>query len=199
MGIVPDAWECSPRDERSPPWEDVVEKEWEDARMATYAAQVTVMDRGIGRILDALRRNGCYENTVVFFLSDNGGCAEVSGGHPTGLCAIAVRRFRLGPCSIRWISLRNNSCVLLVFERKRGGRPLAGILRRTHARWATDPGGQPAKFDSWRGGDFHELRSAVEQCVKHTLPAVQVICSRGRDFDPVCGALASGDVFRKSR
>lgn len=74
--LIPDTWQCSPRDEHSPPWDDVVDKEWEDARMATYAAQVTIMDRGVGRILDSLRRNGVYENTVIFFLSDNGGCAE---------------------------------------------------------------------------------------------------------------------------
>lgn len=78
QGIISPTWECSPRDELSPPWEDVPlnKQEWEDARMATYAAQVTSMDRGIGRILEALRATGFYENTVIFFLSDNGGAAE---------------------------------------------------------------------------------------------------------------------------
>lgn len=76
-GMIPSAWECSPRDENSPPWDEVPDKEWEDARMATYAAQITIMDQGIGRIVHSLRRNGLYDNTVIFFLSDNGGCAEV--------------------------------------------------------------------------------------------------------------------------
>lgn len=44
--------------------------------MATYAAQITIMDRGIGRIIDTLHETSMYENTVIFFLSDNGGCAE---------------------------------------------------------------------------------------------------------------------------
>lgn len=66
-------WGCSPRDEHSPPWETVPNKEWEDARMACYAAQVTIMDKGIGRIMDALRRSGLYDDTIIFFLSDNGG------------------------------------------------------------------------------------------------------------------------------
>ena len=48
--------------------------------MATYAAQVAVMDRGVGRMLKALRAAGLYEDTLIFFLSDNGGCAEVRGG-----------------------------------------------------------------------------------------------------------------------
>ena len=75
--ISPD-WLCSPRDEHSPPWdkEHVPDKEWEDSRMATYAAQVTIMDEGIGRIIETLRRTGSYEDTIIFFLSDNGGCGE---------------------------------------------------------------------------------------------------------------------------
>jgi arylsulfatase A-like enzyme len=39
---------------------------------ATYAAMVTRMDRGIGRVLDALRRTGQEDNTIVIFSSDQG-------------------------------------------------------------------------------------------------------------------------------
>ena len=81
QGIIPSTWECSPRHEHSSPWDDdenkmsAKKKEWEDSRMATYAAQIEIMDRGIGRIIDVLRKGGndMYENTVIFFLSDNGG------------------------------------------------------------------------------------------------------------------------------
>ena len=81
QGIIPSTWECSPRHEHSPPWDDdennmsTNQKEWEDSRMATYAAQIEIMDRGIGRIMDTLRKGGddMYDNTVTFFLSDNGG------------------------------------------------------------------------------------------------------------------------------
>jgi arylsulfatase A-like enzyme len=73
QGIIPSKWQCSPRDEHSPSWESVTDKEWEASRMACYAAQITIMDRGIGRILDALRKTDQYDNTVIFFLSDNGG------------------------------------------------------------------------------------------------------------------------------
>ncbi len=44
-----------------------------DKRRRIYAAMVDVMDRGIGEIIDALIANGIYENTLIFFLSDNGG------------------------------------------------------------------------------------------------------------------------------
>jgi arylsulfatase len=44
--------------------------------MEVYAAQVDRMDQGIGRVLDTLDALGRLDNTLVVFLSDNGGCAE---------------------------------------------------------------------------------------------------------------------------
>ncbi|WP_111708505.1 sulfatase-like hydrolase/transferase [Lutibacter citreus] len=38
-----------------------------------YAAMVDVMDRGIGTVVSTLKKNNIYENTLIFFLSDNGG------------------------------------------------------------------------------------------------------------------------------
>ena len=76
LGIVDRSWEISPRDPDAPAWADARAKEWEDLRMAVYAAQIDRMDRGIGEILDRLESTGRAENTIVMFLSDNGGCAE---------------------------------------------------------------------------------------------------------------------------
>lgn len=45
----------------------------EDRKRRVYAAMVDVMDQGIGEVLDALEQNGKRDNTLVFFLSDNGG------------------------------------------------------------------------------------------------------------------------------
>ena len=75
-GIIDPSWPLTDRDPRVPAWEDAPDKEWEAARMATYAAQVDRMDQGIGRVLAELERTGRLENTLVIFLSDNGGCAE---------------------------------------------------------------------------------------------------------------------------
>ena len=44
-----------------------------DHRMRVYAAMIRGLDRGVGRVLEALRENGLEENTLVFFTSDNGG------------------------------------------------------------------------------------------------------------------------------
>lgn len=45
--------------------------------MEVYAAQTERMDRGIGRIVEALEKNGILDNTLIIFLADNGGCAEI--------------------------------------------------------------------------------------------------------------------------
>jgi arylsulfatase len=77
LGVVDDKWEISPRDSDSPDWNDVQNKEYEDIRMAVYSAMVEQVDRGVGRIIDTLKKHGEFENTVIMFLSDNGGCAEL--------------------------------------------------------------------------------------------------------------------------
>ena len=84
-GIVGPDLRMSPRDEDVPSWssQSREEKEQWDLWMATYAAMIDCMDRGIGRILGKIREQGQEDNTLVFFLSDNGGCAK-TGGKPPG-------------------------------------------------------------------------------------------------------------------
>jgi arylsulfatase A-like enzyme len=45
----------------------------EDPRRKTYAAMVSAVDDGVGEILDKLEELNISENTIVVFLSDNGG------------------------------------------------------------------------------------------------------------------------------
>jgi len=45
----------------------------ENHRERVYAAMIRSLDRGVGRVLDALEENGLDENTLVLFTSDNGG------------------------------------------------------------------------------------------------------------------------------
>jgi arylsulfatase A-like enzyme len=79
MGIVDKAWQMAPRDASVPAWKDAPNKAWEVERMAVYAAMIDRMDRGIGRMIAALKEKGVFEDTLICFLSDNGGCAEVLG------------------------------------------------------------------------------------------------------------------------
>ena len=83
MGLVDPQWPLTPRDSRVPAWEEAENKDWEAHRMAVYAAQVDNMDQGIGRIMAALKAQGQWENTLILFLSDNGGSPEVIQGQDT--------------------------------------------------------------------------------------------------------------------
>ncbi len=40
--------------------------------MATYAAMVAYLDHQVGAIIEELKKQGVYENTIIFFTSDNG-------------------------------------------------------------------------------------------------------------------------------
>ena len=74
LGIVPGDRELSPRHPQVPSWESESNKKWQQRRMEVYAAQVTAMDRGIGQIMAALKETGRWDNTLVLFTIDNGGC-----------------------------------------------------------------------------------------------------------------------------
>src|SRR5262249_10165266 len=61
------------------PWKDLTadQREFQAGKMAVHAAMVDRMDREIGRVLDQLRAMGAWDNTLIFFLSDNGASAEI--------------------------------------------------------------------------------------------------------------------------
>ncbi|WP_281613079.1 sulfatase-like hydrolase/transferase [Flammeovirga sp. SubArs3] len=44
-----------------------------DPKRKKYAAMVSAVDEGVGRVLDQLKASGIEENTIIYFLSDNGG------------------------------------------------------------------------------------------------------------------------------
>ncbi len=74
--VLQQDWEISKRDAAAPEWESVEHPEWEADKMAVYAAMIDRMDQSIGRLIAELKRLGQFENTLIMFLSDNGGCAE---------------------------------------------------------------------------------------------------------------------------
>ena len=76
MGIVESKWKITPRDKAVPPWTEAKDKQWFARRMEVYAAMVDCLDQGVGRIISQLKKTGSFENTLIFFLADNGGCAE---------------------------------------------------------------------------------------------------------------------------
>lgn len=49
----------------------------DDHSLRVYAAMIRALDRSVGAVLDALRKHGLEENTLVMFTSDNGGAHYV--------------------------------------------------------------------------------------------------------------------------
>ena len=76
LGVVDAAWGLPPPAED---WSKVKNPAFEARCMEVYAAMVEVMDQGVGRIVAELRAQGQLDNTIIFFLQDNGGCAEPKG------------------------------------------------------------------------------------------------------------------------
>ena len=93
LGLVPQDLALTPRsnvpanrinvqtgwaDKDNPPWDSLPADRRADLarRMAVYAAMVDRMDQSIGRVVTHLKASGQLDNTLIFFLSDNGACAE---------------------------------------------------------------------------------------------------------------------------
>lgn len=76
MGLVKAQWGLTPRDETVPAWDTLSQekKQEEDLTFAVYAAMVDSMDQNIGRLLAKLEAMGAADNTLLLFVSDNGGC-----------------------------------------------------------------------------------------------------------------------------
>ncbi|HWK50536.1 MAG TPA: sulfatase-like hydrolase/transferase, partial [Steroidobacter sp.] len=80
----------TPKTQLSGDWAVNPEKPWDQlsqaeraqaaAKMSVHAAMIDVMDQGIGRVIEALKRTGQYENTVIVFLADNGASPETMSG-----------------------------------------------------------------------------------------------------------------------
>lgn len=76
LGILPPNWTVPAT---VGDWDAVQDKAWEARCMEVFAAMVDCMDQGIGRVVGSLKESGQYDNTLIFFLQDNGGCAEGMG------------------------------------------------------------------------------------------------------------------------
>jgi arylsulfatase A-like enzyme len=81
LGLLDERWKVSPQ---AGDWSKVDDKAWESRCMEVFAAMLDCMDQGIGRLVETLKKNGQYENTLILFLQDNGGCAEGMGRGPNG-------------------------------------------------------------------------------------------------------------------
>ena len=83
MGFISPQAMLPPRDERVPAWDsmtDTDKRSWAQ-KMAVYAAMVNIVDQGIGKVLKQLEEQHILDNTIILFLSDNGGCPWKSASY----------------------------------------------------------------------------------------------------------------------
>ncbi len=141
MGIVKESWPLIERPDDVQAWESLSAKEQErfDNIMAVYAAMIDCVDQSVGQLVAGLRERALLENTLILFLSDNGGNAE---GGPAG---IATGEPLGGPFSnvflgMSWATLSNTP-----FRRYKHFTHEGGISTPLIAHW-------PAGIDQSRHG-----------------------------------------------
>lgn len=78
MGLIQKNWPLSPKLDAVPAWDSLTTAEQDryDHIMSIYAAVVEHMDRAVGALVEGLRQRGVLDNTLILFMSDNGGNAE---------------------------------------------------------------------------------------------------------------------------
>jgi arylsulfatase len=79
LGVIDTSWQLSPATES---WKNVENAEFELRCMEVYAAMIDRMDQGVGKIVGELKEQDLFENTLILYLQDNGGCAELIGRKP---------------------------------------------------------------------------------------------------------------------
>jgi arylsulfatase len=85
------------------PWSDLTpeQQQFQADKMAIHAAMIDRMDREIGRVLQSVKEMNAWDNTLIFFASDNGASAEqiIRGdGHTLGAAPGSAQSYLgLGP------------------------------------------------------------------------------------------------------
>jgi arylsulfatase len=130
------------------PWDTLTagQKDFQAAKMAVHAAMVHRMDIEIGRVIDQLRAMGALDNTVIFFVSDNGASAEQivrgDGNDPTAPVGSAGTFMGIGP---GWASTANTPLRLHKSWVHEGGISTPLIVQwpaglKAHGELRTNPG-----------------------------------------------------------
>ena len=169
MGLVKAHWPLAERPPDSPAWNSLNEgqKDRFDNLMALYAAIVSRIDKSIGDLVDGLKQRGVLDNTLILFMSDNGGNAESgpSGsvvGEPMG----AVTSFvHLG---MNWAALNNTP-----FRRFKHFTHEGGVATPLIAHWPRGiAGGQHGKFVH-QPGHLVDIMPTVLQVTNAKYPATR--------------------------
>ncbi|GAB3625864.1 Arylsulfatase [Pandoraea terrae] len=79
LGVIPAGTTLTPRDPRMPAWDSLTpdQKRIASRLMEVYAGFLAHTDAQVGKLIDALKANGQFDNTMFFYIvGDNGASAE---------------------------------------------------------------------------------------------------------------------------
>jgi len=165
MGLIDADWPLAPRPGNVRAWGDLsdAERDRMDQIMAIYAAVVEEMDRSVGTLVEALRERGELDNTLILFMSDNGGNAErgpmgvLEGGDRPGGPGSGVW------CGMSWAWAQNTPF-------------------RMYKQYAHEGGIATPLIAHWPAGIDADLNGGWSDQVSHVI-----------DIMPTCVDLASAD------
>ena len=108
LGIIDKSWPLSPRPPEVAAWDSLTpdQKDRFDHIMAIYAACVNHLDKEVGVLVAGLAKRGLLDNTLIMFMSDNGGNLEsgpngrLEGQNPGGPHSTVF-------CGQSWATLEN--------------------------------------------------------------------------------------------
>ncbi len=160
MGLIDPQWPLAPRPPDSPAWEtrEPDRQKRFDEMMAVYAAMVDRLDFAMGTLVDGLRQRGALDNTLILFLSDNGGNAE--GGPPgvtngPGPIGSPTSYVQLG---MNWATMANTP-----FQRYKHFTHEGGISTPLIAHWpAGIPAARNGKFEPQPGHVIDLMATCVD-------------------------------------
>ena len=156
LGLIDPAWAISPRTDTIKAWEALTPQEQDrfDHIMAVYAACVYHLDKSIGRLVDGLRERGALENTLLLFMSDNGGNAESGpSGRSEGAPTDATSTWY---CGESWANLENTP-----FRRYKHYNHEGGIATPLIVHWPAGIAGK-GEFRTQPGHIIDIMATAVD-------------------------------------
>ena len=177
LGLVKKSWPLSPRSPAVTAWENLTEEEKDrfDHLMAIYAAVVNHMDASIGTLVAGLRERKVLDNTLILFMSDNGGNAEsgpngrLEGADPGGAGSTVF-------CGESWANLENTP-----FRRYKHFNHEGGIATPLIVHW---PAGIRARGElRQQPGHLIDIMATCVDVARASYPKVV----EGREIQPMEG------------
>ena len=157
-GLIDPSWKMEPRPDAIPAWDSLshTQQVRYDDMMAIYAAMIEEIDNSVGKLVGGLRDQGRLDNTLILFLSDNGGNAEagVKGRYQGDQPGDPHSHVFIGQC---WAHLNNTP-----FRKYKHFNHEGGIATPLIAHW---PNRIASQSDGWIRTPAH-LIDLMATCVE---------------------------------